>query len=294
MNDKATNTDLMVQLARYIEANADQKLTLNHLADWSGLSPSYLQRRFVAVFGVSPRALQDEYRMRRARQALRDNQDVTGALYDAGYGSSSRFYEKAARQLGMTPGRYRQGAAGESISYLCSPVANVDLLMLAASERGLCHAAFGNDASALLAALQAEFPRAQLRASPAGNDAQLQAWMAALAVHLEQRTPQPDLPLDLRGTAFQIRVWQFLQTIPAGRTVTYTEVAQAIGSPRAARAVASACARNRIALVVPCHRVIRGDGGMGGYRWGLERKRRLLATESALSCQDSSSSSETR
>lgn len=232
--------------------------------------------------------------MRLARRALRDDQDVTGALYDAGYGSASRFYEQAARHLGMTPGRYRQGAAGESIVYLCRSVDSLGLLMLAASERGLCHAAFGDDAAALLSGLQSEFPRASLQESPGTEEAQLQVWLNALAAHLEQGMPRPDLPLDLRGTAFQIRVWRFLQGIPAGSTATYREVAEGIGSPRAIRAAASACARNRIALLVPCHRVIRGDGGLGGYRWGKGRKRRLLDAEATLSDRDPSSSSETR
>jgi AraC family transcriptional regulator of adaptative response/methylated-DNA-[protein]-cysteine methyltransferase len=271
----------LVALAEYIRAHADESLPLSALAARVGLSPSRLQRRFVDAFGVSPRAYQDAERHARYKAALRAGRRVTDAIVDAGYGSTSRVYGEATRQLGMTPRAYRAGGAGETIYHALRQTALGPLLM-AATARGVCFAQFGDDQAALLAQLAAEFPAARLQPSDAAEAPALDAWIAALDAHLTDHAPRPDLPLDLRGTAFQVRVWQFLLGIPNGSAISYTELAAGIGSPRAVRAAASACAANRIAVLVPCHRVLRGDGGLGGYRWGLERKRALLDAERAM------------
>lgn len=270
----------LVALAEYIRAHADETLPLAALAARTGLSPSRLQRRFVAAFGVSPRAYQDAERRARYKAALRAGRRVTDAIVDAGYGSTSRVYGEATRQLGMTPRAYRAGGAGETLYHAMRRTALGPLLM-AATARGVCFAQFGDDEAALLAQLAAEFPAARLEPSTAADAPALDAWVAALDAHLTCRAPRPDLPLDLRGTAFQVQVWRFLLGIEPGQAISYTELAAGIGSPRAVRAAASACAANRIAVLVPCHRVLRGDGGLGGYRWGLERKRALLDAERA-------------
>jgi AraC family transcriptional regulator of adaptative response/methylated-DNA-[protein]-cysteine methyltransferase len=271
----------LVALADYIRAHADESLPLATLAARVGLSPSRLQRRFVEAFGVSPRAYQDAERRTRYKAALRAGRRVTDAIVDAGYGSTSRVYGEATRQLGMTPRAYRAGGAGEIIYYAMRRTALGPLLM-AATARGVCFAQFGDDQAALFAQLAAEFPAARLQPSDAAEAPALDAWIAALDAHLTDHAPRPELPLDLRGTAFQVRVWQFLLGVPNGSAISYSELAAGIGSPRAVRAAASACAANRIAVLVPCHRVLRGDGGLGGYRWGLERKRALLDAERAV------------
>jgi AraC family transcriptional regulator of adaptative response/methylated-DNA-[protein]-cysteine methyltransferase len=205
---------------------------------------------------------------------------VLGATFDAGYGSTSRVYEQVTGGLGMTPSAYRDGGAGEVIVYAARDTA-LGLLMMAATERGVCLVQFGASAAALLDQLAREFPKAHLEpASPAASGL-LDAWMAALAKHLAGAGPRPDLPLDLRGTAFQIKVWRFLMSVRPGDVVSYSELAAGAGAPRAVRAAASACAANRVAVLVPCHRALRADGGLGGYRWGLPRKRALLDAERA-------------
>lgn len=220
--------------------------------------------------------------MRQLKGALRRGDAVTDAIYAAGYGSSSRVYGEATRNLGMTPSRYRAGGAGESIAYAARQTA-LGWTMMAATDRGVCFVQFGNSSSELLAALRAEFPRADLQPSRAQQSAALDDWMAALNAHLSSGAPRPDVPLDLRGTAFQVKVWRFLLKIPPGKVVSYGELAHAIGQPAASRAVGTACGANKIGVLVPCHRVLRGDGNLGGYRWGLERKRALLDTERASS-----------
>ena len=264
-------------LARHIEAHAEQPLPLAVLAAQAALSPAHLQRRFKAHFGLSPKQYQDGCRLRRLRTGLKAGTRVTDAIDAAGFGSTSRVYGEPARHLGMTPSRYRGGGRGERIAYVCADTVEGPL-MLAATDAGLCFAEFGTDAAELRGRLQKEFPAAEC--APAKADlAQLSAWLSALDDHLRGTAAAPDLPLDLRGTAFQLKVWHFLRTLAPGTQVTYTEVAHAIGAPRAVRAAASACGANRIAVLVPCHRVLRGDGGLGGYRWGVERKRRLLNRE---------------
>jgi AraC family transcriptional regulator, regulatory protein of adaptative response / methylated-DNA-[protein]-cysteine methyltransferase len=266
----------LLELARYIDANADQRLSLAELAARIEASPTQLQKRFKALFGVSPKAYQDAARLTLMKQALRRGEPVTDAIFSAGFGSTSRAYAPA-RELGMVPKRYAQGGACESISH-ASVLTPLGWLMMAATDRGVCFVQFGESGDELLQNLRAEFPRAEL--AEASPSAELHDWLHALLAHLQRSGPSPKLPLDLRGTAFQIAVWRFLMGLERGATVSYSELATAVGRPKAVRAAASACARNRIAVLVPCHRVLRADGGMGGYRWGVERKVHLLAAES--------------
>jgi len=276
----APDSALMRAMADYIDAHADETLSLERLADQAGMSAFHFQRRFKAIVGVSPREYQASARLKRFKSALRDGSDILDATFAAGYGSTSRIYEQVDGGLGMTPAAYRAGGAGEHIAYAIRPTA-LGLLIMAATPRGVCLVEFGDDEAALVARLRREFPNATLASATAEAAPALDDWMAALADHLAAGAPRPDLPLDLRGTAFQIRVWRFLMSIKPGDVVSYTELADGIGAPRAVRAAASACARNRIAVLIPCHRALRGDGGLGGYRWGLERKRALLDAERA-------------
>lgn len=268
------------ELCAYIEAHPDESLTLAALGERAHLSPGYLQRRFKAVTGVSPKQYARMCRLRALRESLREGETVTDAIFDAGFGSASRVYEGATERLGMTPGQYRSGGAGLEISYATASTP-LGLLMMAATDRGLCFVQFGEDEATLQARLAAEYPAASLSPMPPGTDAAFDAWMAGLRSRLGGAPTGSDLPLDVRGTAFQTQVWEYLQRIPAGETRSYAGVAAAIGRPAAVRAVAGACAANRLAVVIPCHRVIRGDGGLGGYRWGVARKRALLEREAA-------------
>lgn len=268
----------LADTARFIEAHAEERLTLRDLAERVGLSPSHLQRVFKAAFGVSPKAYQDGVRMKRLKAALKEGDDVTGAIFSAGFGSLSRVYGERVRNIGMTPRAYRAGGAGETIAYACRDTA-LGALLMAATGRGVCFAQFGEDPEALLGQLRGEFPNAALIASDAQEAPELDAWITALDAHLADGSPRPELPLDLHGTAFQMKVWRFLLSVGEGEVISYGELAREIERPRAARAVAAACAANRVAVLVPCHRVLRGDGDLGGYRWGLDRKRKLLDAE---------------
>jgi len=278
--EAAAMTQRMRVIAEYIERKAGERLSLQHLAERAKLSPSYLQRTFAAVIGVSPKAYQDAARLRLLKAGLRTEHGILDAITAAGFESTSRVYGHAARSLGMTPSSYRHGGHGETITYAARETA-LGLVLMAATGRGVCFAQFGTNEAALLAQLAQEFPAATLVASSMSDSPELDAWVAAFDSHITRGAPRPDLPLDLRGTAFQIRIWKFLLGISSGDIVSYGEVATGIGSPTAVRAAASACAANRIAVLVPCHRVLRGDGGLGGYRWGLERKRALLDRERA-------------
>lgn len=270
----------MRAIAAHIAAHADETLTLDRLAHRAGMSRFHFQRSFRAAIGLSPREYQAAARLDRLKSGLRAGQPVLDAAFDAGYGSPSRAYAQANRALGMTPSSYRAGGAGETITHATTRTALGPLLM-AATARGICFVAFGEDEASLRARLAAEFPKASLVPASTGNNAELAAWMVAIDAHLARAAPRPDLPLDLRGTVFQTRVWRFLLGRAPGETVTYSEIARAIGAPRAIRAAASACAANRIAVLVPCHLALRSDGGLGGYRWGLDRKRALLDIERA-------------
>jgi AraC family transcriptional regulator of adaptative response/methylated-DNA-[protein]-cysteine methyltransferase len=233
-----------------------------------------LQRRFKAVLGITPREYADSCRLRLLKRNLQAGNNVTRAMYDAGYGSSSRLYERTASQLGMTPDKYRRGAIAAAIRYTCadSPLGR---MLIAATERGVCAIQFAGSDGELLEGLKREFPFAVRKSDDSG----LKSWVSALLRQMHGREGDTSLPLDIRATAFQRRVWTHLQSIPFGATQSYGQVAKAIGQPRAMRAVARACATNPVAVAIPCHRVVRGDGGMGGYRWGMERKKALLEME---------------
>ncbi len=252
--------------------------TLQSLAEAVGLSASHLQRRFRARFGLSPAEYLAQRKLGALKSALKAGRDVSGALYDAGYGSPSRVYETGAAKLGMTPATYRAGGAGEDIRW--SVVDTVlGPALVAATVRGICMIELGLDGDVLERRLRDEFPGARLQQVDAGRDEFLAPRVRAVADALAGR--RADVPVDLVGTAFQKRVWDALMKIPPGETRSYAEVAASLDAPSASRAVAGACARNRVAIVVPCHRVIRGDGSPGGYRWGLDLKRRLLDRERA-------------
>lgn len=252
--------------------------TLQALAEAVGLSASYLQRRFVARFGLSPAEYLAQRKLGTLKSALKAGSDVSAALYDAGYGSPSRVYETGAAKLGMTPARYRAGGAGEDIRWSVVETA-LGPALVAATARGICMVELGVDDATLEARLRAEFPGARLQQVDAGRDEFLAPRVRAVADALAGKRAR--VPVDLIGTAFQKKVWDALMKIPPGETRSYAEVAAALDAPSASRAVAGACARNRVAIVVPCHRVIRGDGSPGGYRWGLDLKRRLLDRERA-------------
>jgi AraC family transcriptional regulator of adaptative response/methylated-DNA-[protein]-cysteine methyltransferase len=234
-----------------------------------------LARAFKRVLGITPKEYAVARRMSRFKDELKRRKHVSPALYEAGFGSTSRVYERAHAQLGMTPATYARGGAGVGIAYVTVPT-SLGRLLVAASERGVCRIALGDDAAALEADLLQEFPTARVVRDKSGK---LHGWVSSILAYLDGREPDLDLPLDIRATAFQRRVWQELQRIPFGKTRSYAEVAQRIGQPRATRAVARACATNPVALVIPCHRVVRGDGELGGYRWGIERKQALLKKE---------------
>lgn len=274
----ADRMNKLVEVARHIETHADEKLTLSLLGGIACLSPSRLQRVFKQVFGVSPKSYQDAVRMRHFKHSLKAGDGVTDAIYAAGFGSISRVYGESTRNIGMAPKVYRAGGSGEYINYACRAT-QLGLMMMAATNKGVCSVQFGDDVNTLLSQLKLEFPYAELTLSMAQDAPELDDWMAALDQHVNNGAPRPDLPLDIRGTVFQIKVWQFLLSIKEGDILTYGEVAKQIDHPKAVRAVASACGKNRIGVLIPCHRVLRSDGGLGGYRWGIERKRVLLANE---------------
>jgi AraC family transcriptional regulator of adaptative response/methylated-DNA-[protein]-cysteine methyltransferase len=263
------------EICRYIEGNLDEPITLERLARAFHQSAFHLQRTFKSVLGVTPRAYADSCRMNQLKRNLQAGHCVTRAMYDAGYSSSSRLYERTSSQLGMTPDKYRRGAIATRIRYTFadSPLGR---MMVAATDKGLCAIQFGDSEDQLEQGLKHEFPFA-LRQR---DEQSLRAWKEVLLARLRGQKLNSALPLDIQATAFQRRVWEYLQTIPYGSTRSYSEVASAIGSPKAVRAVANACASNRIAVAIPCHRVVRQDGGAGGYRWGVARKDKLLALES--------------
>ena len=266
--------DSVKSICRFIEQHLDEPLTLDRLGKEFHQSPFHLQRRFKAALGVTPREYADSCRLRTLKRNLQAGDSVTRAMYDAGYGSSSRLYERTASQLGMTPDKYRRGAIAASIRYLCadSPLGR---MLIAATDRGICAIQFAASDGELLEGLKREFPFAARKSDEGG----LQSWVSALLQHMRGKNLDSSLPLDIRATAFQRRVWAYLQSIPFGKTKSYSQVAKAIGNPKAHRAVARACAANPVAVAIPCHRVVREDGSLGGYRWGLERKKTLLAME---------------
>jgi AraC family transcriptional regulator of adaptative response/methylated-DNA-[protein]-cysteine methyltransferase len=279
--DQVEGTDPQVEQARavcrYIEAHLDGPLTLESLGRQFNQSPFHLQRTFKQVVGLSPQQYAQACRLGQVKAALRQGDDISGAAYEAGFGSLSRLYEQAGTRLGMTPGAYRDNGRGTQIAYTTTPCP-LGRLLVAATERGICAVKIGDGDEELETALLAEFSQAEVRR----DDAALREWIEAILRYLDGQQPHLDLPLDVQATAFQRQVWQALQEIPYGQTRSYSQVAQAIGRPKATRAVARACAANPAALIVPCHRVVRQDGRPGGYRWGPERKEALLARERAI------------
>lgn len=266
--------ELITRATAWIEEHLDERITLPRLAGALGVSVGHLQRTFTRQMWVSPRAYAAALRLERAKAELRAGANVTSALYAAGYESSSRFYAQARESLGMQPTAYRKGGEGMAIRYTLaeSPLGR---LLVAATVRGICAVTFAEDDAALEEELLQEYPHAAIER----DDDAMRIVLEAVMAQLESRTAPVPLPLDLPGTAFQRRVWQALQTIPPGERRSYGEVAAMIGRPSAARAVASACAANPTAVLIPCHRVVRGDGQSGGYRWGVERKAALLEAE---------------
>jgi AraC family transcriptional regulator of adaptative response/methylated-DNA-[protein]-cysteine methyltransferase len=265
-------------LCRYLEDHCEERPDLATLAARAGLSRFHLQRTFKAAVGLTPKQYLEAHRVGKLKKELRQAKDVTTAVYEAGFGSSSRVYERADSRLGMTPKQYRQGGGGVNITYAAFRSA-VGLAMMGATDRGICFVQFGESREDLLAALRREYPAATLEPAADPAPREFRQWMEALGAHLIGVRPRLDLPLDIQATAFQMRVWEYLRSIPYGKVESYGKVAEGIGQPAAVRAVARACASNRVALVIPCHRVIRGTGELGGYRWGVERKQALLDGE---------------
>jgi AraC family transcriptional regulator of adaptative response/methylated-DNA-[protein]-cysteine methyltransferase len=279
MNHRRRTEDALEQVRALVE-RAEQAPSLDSLAKAAGLSPTYLQRAFRRRYGVSPAEYHRARRFGQFKASLREGAAVTEAVYDAGFGSGSRVYEHSDRLLGMTPASYRAGGAGASIRYttVATPLGR---LLVATTTRGICAVTLGERDAELEQQLKEEFPRAELERVDAGREEWLDAVIARIASELGwSEAAAPALPpLDIAATAFQWRVWDALTRIPAGSTRSYREIAAAIGMPKAARAVGQACGNNRVALIVPCHRVVREDGSLGGWRWGVERKRELLARE---------------
>jgi AraC family transcriptional regulator of adaptative response/methylated-DNA-[protein]-cysteine methyltransferase len=276
--------EAVARVCREIEARihgdgagtGETPVTLGALSGSVGMSPHQLERAFRSLMGITPRQYADAQRMRRLKSRLRKGDDVTTALYDAGFGSSSRLYERAPSHLGMTPATYRRGGAGMRIHYTIA-TSPLGRLLVGATDRGISALYLGESDARLEAELQKEYPRAEIRRDRNG----MEGWIEQILAHMRGRTPHLDLPTDVQATAFQRRVWEELRRIPYGTTRTYSDIARAIGRPKAIRAVARACATNPVSVVVPCHRVVREDGNLAGYRWGLQRKRALLEHESA-------------
>jgi AraC family transcriptional regulator of adaptative response/methylated-DNA-[protein]-cysteine methyltransferase len=266
--------DAIKRICRYIEQHLDEPITLDRLSSAFGMSPFHLQRTFKKVVGITPRAYADSSRMKLLKQNLQTGKSVTTALYDAGYSSSSRLYERTASQLGMTPDKYRRGAVAATIRYTFadSPLGR---MLVAATDKGVCAIQFADTDDELGEGLKREFPFAVRKR----DDESMEAWTKTLLSQMDGHAVNSALPLDIQATAFQRRVWTHLQSMPFGTTQSYGEVAKAIGQPSAARAVARACATNPVAVAIPCHRVVRENGGMGGYRWGVQRKETLLQLE---------------
>ncbi|RYZ42936.1 MAG: bifunctional DNA-binding transcriptional regulator/O6-methylguanine-DNA methyltransferase Ada [Myxococcaceae bacterium] len=269
------HADQVAELCRFIQG-AEQPPSLEALSERAGLSPHHLHRVFKAVTGLTPRAYAAAHRAERIRTGLTRRGSVTEAIYDAGFNSSGRFYETSSQVLGMTPTNFRAGGANTEIRFAVAEC-TLGPILVAASDRGVCAILMGEDPDALTKDLQDRFPQATLM----GGDVGFEQLVAKVVGFVEAPRVGLDLPLDVRGTAFQQRVWQALREIPAGTTASYTDIAERIGSPKSVRAVAQACGANAIAVAIPCHRVVRNDGALSGYRWGVERKRALLDREAS-------------
>ena len=262
------------QVCRVIDGNPETIPTLAELGAEVGTSPHHLQRLFKGVMGISPRQYAEARRLERFKSAVKDGESVSSAMYGAGYGSSSRLYEKSDLHLGMTPASYARGGAGAAIAYAIADC-RLGRLLVAATVRGICAVSLGDDDGYLASELHKDYPAASI----VRDDGAFAEWVGAVLEFIEGREPPIDLPLDIRATAFQWQVWQRLRAIPAGETATYGEIAADLGRPKGARAVGRACATNPVSLIVPCHRAVGGDGRLTGYRWGIARKEALLKRE---------------
>ena len=266
--------ELVQRVCRLLNSNDSETPTLPELATQAGVSPFHLQRTFKRVMGISPRQYMAARKIDTFKNLVRKGESVTNSLYESGFNSSSRLYEHASEELGMTPATYSRGGRGVNISYTIAD-SSMGRLLVAVTERGVCALRMADSDAELEKDLQEEFPHAQIKR----DDSALHESVQKILNHLEKNEPRLDLPLDVKATAFQRQVWEQLRSIPYGQTVSYGDVAKAIGKPRAVRAVGRACATNPVALVIPCHRVVREDKSEGGYRWGLDRKKKLLEHE---------------
>lgn len=276
-SQEARNAALVAKACRLIE-RSEETIPLQSLAKAIGLSASYFHRLFKATTGLTPRDYTAAHRAARVRDGLANGRSVTEAIYDAGFNSSGRFYEKSTEMLGMTPRRYREGGANEEIKFAIGQ-SSLGAILVASSDKGVVSILIGEDPNELARDLQDRFPRARL----IGGDPDYEKLVAEVVGLVEAPALGLDLPLDVRGTAFQQRVWRALRQIPFGQTISYADIAAQIGSPRAVRAVAGACAANKIAVAIPCHRVVRRDGSLSGYAWGVERRQHLLEAEASAS-----------
>jgi AraC family transcriptional regulator of adaptative response/methylated-DNA-[protein]-cysteine methyltransferase len=268
------NTALVRKVCKKIGEHPDDSLSLRALSKFTGISPTHLQRKFREATGITPRQYAEALRVKRFKSELRKGSDVTTAMHEVSYGSTSRLYEKSNAQLGMTPATYRKGGLGMNISYTIADC-SLGRVLVAGTERGISAVYLGDKDSDLAASLREEYPQAKIETVAANKS----HWVRAIVAHLDQSQSLAEVPTDVAGTAFQKRVWQALREIPLGATRTYSDVARAIGQPKAVRAVGHACATNPASIIVPCHRVVRTDGSLGGYRWGLQRKEKLLEKE---------------
>ncbi len=266
--------EMVRRVCLYIENHFDELPTLDVLSTHTGVSPYHLQRVFKRIAGITPRQYAETLRLDQFKTGVKNGATVSGAIYEAGYGSASRLYERAPARLGMTPAEYRRGGKGVRITYTIADC-SLGRLLVAGTEKGVCSVRLGDSDAVLEANLLSEYRAADVRR----DDEALGEWVEQLLNHLNGMRPHLDLPLDVQATAFQRSVWEQLERIPYGSTRSYSEIARAIGRPTASRAVARACATNPVALVIPCHRVVRGDKSLGGYRWGIERKQALLERE---------------
>ena len=273
-----TTEEKILNIAEFIESNAEYSLSLDDLAKQFAISSFHLQRTFKHVFGVTPKQFHNAIRMQRVKQSLKQGEEIFDAIFSAGYGSTSRVYEQIDEKLGMTLSDYKAGAKDIEINFALAKI-SLGCLCMAATDRGVCFVHLADNFASLLEALHHEFPNAKLCPTDEEMHDELDHWITALEQHLEHNKPKPNVPLHLFGTAFQLSVWKFLVTTHKGDTISYKHLAQEINKPNAVRAVANACAANNIAILVPCHRVLRANGNAGGYRWGFQRKEQILKLE---------------
>lgn len=276
LSKREKNVEMVTKACRLIH-DAEEPPSLDELASSVGISKHHFHRIFKDITGLTPKAYADAFREKKMLANLSEGNSVTSAIYDAGFNSSSRFYSKSNLNLGMTPTRRRAGGVGETIRFAVGEC-SLGSILVATTPKGICSILLGDSPEEILDSFQRQFPKADL----IGGDASFEEWVAKVVAFVDDPQIGLDLPLDIRGTAFQKRVWQALREIPHGETASYAEIAQKIGAPKAVRAVAGACASNKLAIAIPCHRVVKSDGALSGYRWGIDRKRSLLIQERAI------------